>query len=95
MWMDVFMLKLGTLLEAVIGNLAHIMLPFKRGLAHVTKHFCYDSHVHTFLLLVIVEQLIFNNLYKVITPLVFTYQHGLPCFIPYLMSWSGLNIMDQ
>ena len=37
MWMDVFMLKLGTLLETVIGNLAHIMLTFKRGLAHVTK----------------------------------------------------------
>ena len=34
------MLKLDTLLEAVMRNLAHIMLPFKRGLAHVTKHFC-------------------------------------------------------
>ena len=90
-----FHVKLDTLLEAVIGNLAHIMLPFKQGLAHLTKHFCYDSHVRTFLLLVIVKQLIFDNLYKVITPHVLTYQHGLPCFIPYLMSWSGLNIMDR
>ena len=37
----------------------------------------------------------FVNLYKVITPHVLTYQHGFPCFIPYLMSWSGLNIMDR
>ena len=71
-----FHVKLDTLLEAVIGNLAHIMLPFKQGLAHLTKHFCWDSHVCTFLLLVIVEQLIFDNLYKVITPHVLTYQHG-------------------
>ena len=95
MWQDVFMLKLDTLLEIVIGNLTHIILPFKQGLAHVSKHFCYDSHVRAFLLLVIVEQLIFDNLYKVITPHVLTYQHGLLCFISYLMSWSDLNIMDR
>ena len=33
------MLKPDALLEAVIGNLIHIMLTFERGLAYVTKHF--------------------------------------------------------
>ena len=33
------MLKLDALLEAIIGNLVHIMLTFEWGLAHVTKHF--------------------------------------------------------
>ena len=73
MWRDVFMLKLDTLLEAIVGNLTHIILTFKQGLAHVTKHFCLDSYVHTFLLLIKVNQLIFDNLYKIITP------HELTC----------------
>ena len=39
-WRDIFTLKLDALLEAVIGNLTHIMLNFERGLAHITKHLC-------------------------------------------------------
>lgn len=92
---DVFMLQLDTLLEAIVGNLTHIILTFKQALAHVTKQFCLDSHVHTFLPLIKVDQLIFDNLYKIITPHELTFRHRFLYFISYLMSWSGLNTMDQ